>query len=179
MQMASTSAVVEDADASAVGMEEGDVENHMPISRLEQCGISAQDVKKLRDAGYHTVEAVTFVPRKGLIAVKGISEQKADKVQWLIGMSTEQFELHLILHFSASFFTSGMNSDMTQGLFIAFLQIMAEAQKLNSRNLGFSTATECYQKRAELIQVSTGSKELDKLLGGTLLLDRQDLQTLS
>lgn len=88
MQMASTSAVVEDADASAVGMEEGDVENHMPISRLEQCGISAQDVKKLRDAGYHTVEAVTFVPRKGLIAVKGISEQKADKVQWLIVMSS-------------------------------------------------------------------------------------------
>ena len=68
---------------------------------------------------------------------------------------------------------------MTQGLFIAFLQIMAEAQKLNSRNLGFSTATECYQKRAELIQVSTGSKELDKLLGGTLLLDRHDLQMLS
>ena len=47
---------------------------------------------------------------------------------------------------------------------------MAEAQKLNSRNLGFSTATECYQKRAELIQVSTGSKELDKLLGGRFTL---------
>jgi len=126
MQMASTSAVGSDAaDASAVSVDDGDmeVENHMPISRLEQCGISAQDVKKLRDAGYHTVESVTFVPRKGLIAVKGISEQKADK-------------------------------------------IMSEAQKLNSRNLGFSTATECYQKRAELIQVSTGSKELDKLLGG-------------
>ena len=84
MQMASTSAAASDAaDASAVSVDDGEmeVENHMPISRLEQCGISAQDVKKLRDAGYHTVESVTFVPRKGLIAVKGISEQKADKVR--------------------------------------------------------------------------------------------------
>ena len=78
--MASTSAEDAANDASAVGVEEGDVENHMPITRLEQCGVSAQDVKKLRDAGYHTVEAVTFVPRKALITVKGISEQKADKV---------------------------------------------------------------------------------------------------
>ena len=79
MQMAPEEGAV---DASALlGAEEGDVENHMPISRLEQCGISAQDVKKLRDAGFHTVEAVTFVPRKGLIAVKGISEQKAEKVR--------------------------------------------------------------------------------------------------
>jgi DNA repair protein RAD51 len=32
--------------------------------------------------------------------------------------------------------------------------------------MGFSTATEYHQKRAELVQVTTGSKELDKLLGG-------------
>lgn len=32
--------------------------------------------------------------------------------------------------------------------------------------MGFATATEYHQKRADLVQVTTGSKELDKLLGG-------------
>ncbi len=32
--------------------------------------------------------------------------------------------------------------------------------------LGFTTATEFHQRRAEIISISTGSKELDKLLGG-------------
>ena len=32
--------------------------------------------------------------------------------------------------------------------------------------MGFTTATEFHQKRSEIIQISTGSKELDKLLGG-------------
>lgn len=33
--------------------------------------------------------------------------------------------------------------------------------------MGFTTATEFHQRRAEIIQISTGSKELDKLLQGT------------
>lgn len=32
--------------------------------------------------------------------------------------------------------------------------------------MGFTTATEFHQKRSELIQLTTGSKELDRLLGG-------------
>ena len=32
--------------------------------------------------------------------------------------------------------------------------------------MGFTTATEFHQKRSEIIQITTGSKELDKLLGG-------------
>ena len=39
-----------------------------------------------------------------------------------------------------------------------------EAQKLVP--MGFTTATEFHQKRSEIIQVTTGSKELDKLLQG-------------
>nr|BAG64200.1 unnamed protein product [Homo sapiens] len=45
-----------------------------PISRLEQCGINANDVKKLEEAGFHTVEAVAYAPKKELINIKGISE---------------------------------------------------------------------------------------------------------
>nr|CAG4634899.1 EOG090X0906 [Alona affinis] len=91
------------------------------IAKLEGHGISAADIKKFEDAGYHTVESIAYAPKKSLITIKGISEAKADKV-------------------------------------------MAEAQKLIP--MGFTTATEFHQKRAELVQITTGSKELDKLLGG-------------
>ncbi|XP_032639165.1 DNA repair protein RAD51 homolog 1 isoform X2 [Chelonoidis abingdonii] len=92
-----------------------------PISRLEQCGINANDVKKLEEAGFHTVEAVAYAPKKELLNIKGISEAKADK-------------------------------------------ILAEAAKVIP--MGFTTATEFHQQRSEIIQITTGSKELDKLLQG-------------
>ncbi|PKU27963.1 hypothetical protein llap_21733 [Limosa lapponica baueri] len=50
------------------------------IARLEQCGINANDVKKLEEAGFHTVEAVAYAPKKELLNIKGISEAKADKI---------------------------------------------------------------------------------------------------
>ncbi|WVQ95689.1 DNA repair protein RAD51 [Kwoniella sp. CBS 9459] len=50
------------------------------VAKLQEAGISAQDTKKLSDAGYHTVEAVAFTPKKVLCTIKGISEQKADKI---------------------------------------------------------------------------------------------------
>uniref|UniRef100_A0A1B6CDI5 DNA repair protein RAD51 homolog n=1 Tax=Clastoptera arizonana TaxID=38151 RepID=A0A1B6CDI5_9HEMI len=91
------------------------------IKKLESQGLSAGDVNKLREAGYHTVESVAFAPKKHLITIKGISEAKADK-------------------------------------------ILTEASKLVP--MGFTTATEFHQKRSEIIQLTTGSKELDRLLGG-------------
>lgn len=47
---------------------------------LQQCGINANDVKKLEEAGFHTVEAVAYAPKKELLSIKGISEAKADKI---------------------------------------------------------------------------------------------------
>lgn len=47
---------------------------------LQQCGISASDIKKLEDAGFHTIEAVAYAPKKELLNIKGISEAKADKI---------------------------------------------------------------------------------------------------
>ena len=43
-------------------------------------------------------------------------------------------------------------------------KLLAEAAKLVP--MGFTTATEFHQKRSEIIQLTTGSRELDKLLGG-------------
>nr|XP_032521596.1 DNA repair protein RAD51 homolog 1-like [Danaus plexippus plexippus] len=91
------------------------------ITKLEGNGITSGDIKKLEEAGYHTVESVAYAPKKWLITIKGISEAKADK-------------------------------------------ILSEASKLVP--MGFTTATEFHQKRAEIIQLTTGSKELDRLLGG-------------
>ncbi|KAF5305109.1 hypothetical protein FQA39_LY09371 [Lamprigera yunnana] len=92
-----------------------------PIARLEGNGITAGDVKKLQEAGYHTVESIAYTPKKFLMTIKGISENKADKV-------------------------------------------IDEASKLVP--MGFTTATEFHQRRSEILVLTTGSKELDRLLGG-------------
>ncbi|XP_016912302.1 DNA repair protein RAD51 homolog 1 isoform X2 [Apis cerana] len=90
------------------------------IKTLEGNGITAGDVKKLEEAGYYTVEAVAYAPKKCLIAIKGISEAKADK-------------------------------------------ILQEASKLVV--MGFKSATEIHQTRSNIVFVTTGSSELDRLLG--------------
>lgn len=50
------------------------------IEKLQEAGIHANDIKKLADAGLNTVESVAFTPKKVLVTIKGISEQKADKI---------------------------------------------------------------------------------------------------
>nr|AIL94182.1 Rad51 [Brachionus koreanus] len=91
------------------------------ITKLEVNGITGADIKKLQEAGLHTIEAVAYVPKKLLLSIKGISEQKAEK-------------------------------------------ILMEAYKLIP--MGFTTASEFHLKRSEIIQLTSGSKELDKLLQG-------------
>ena len=51
------------------------------ITKLDKsCGIGSADLKKLQEAGFCTVESIAFAPRKSLLAVKGISDAKADKL---------------------------------------------------------------------------------------------------
>lgn len=50
------------------------------VNKLQEAGIHANDVKKLAEAGLNTVEAVAFTPKKVLVMIKGISDQKADKI---------------------------------------------------------------------------------------------------
>ncbi|XP_076233737.1 DNA repair protein RAD51 homolog 1 [Calliopsis andreniformis] len=102
-----------------------ELEEYIPqaklIKTLERNGITAGDIKKLEEAGYYTVESVAYTPKKILVAIKGISEAKADK-------------------------------------------ILQEASKLVV--MGFKSATEIYQIRSNIVFVTTGSTELDRLLGG-------------
>ncbi|RWS29513.1 hypothetical protein B4U80_11086, partial [Leptotrombidium deliense] len=91
------------------------------LSELEGNGITSGDVRRLQENGFYTIQAVAYAPKKALVAVKGISEAKAEKIQM-------------------------------------------EAMKRVP--MGFTTATEVFERRAQLVSITTGSKELDKLLGG-------------
>eukprot|EP00004_Rigifila_ramosa_P015476 TRINITY_DN3591_c0_g1_i1.p1 TRINITY_DN3591_c0_g1~~TRINITY_DN3591_c0_g1_i1.p1 ORF type:complete len:375 (+),score=122.41 TRINITY_DN3591_c0_g1_i1:60-1127(+) len=122
--MSSTHQQHQQQAAAAAQQDDAAVEELGPmlVSRLEGvAGITAADIKKLLEAGFHTVESVAYSTKKCLIAIKGISEAKADK-------------------------------------------LVTEASKLVP--MGFTTASEYHKQRSELIQLSTGSKELDKLLEG-------------
>jgi DNA repair protein RAD51 len=100
-----------------------ELDGPMPIKELESHGISANDVKKLMDSGLNTIEAVMFIPKKNLVTIKGLSENKIDK-------------------------------------------ILEAAAKLV--NMGFQSASSYFEKRKDLVKLSTGSKALDDLLGGGL-----------
>ncbi|XP_024964049.1 DNA repair protein RAD51 homolog B [Cynara cardunculus var. scolymus] len=92
-----------------------------PVEQLQEAGIAALDIKKLKDAGLCTVESVAYSPRKELLQIKGISEAKVDK-------------------------------------------IVEAASKLVP--LGFTSAGQLHAQRLEIIQISSGSRELDKILDG-------------
>ncbi|KAJ3292306.1 recombinase rad51 [Blyttiomyces sp. JEL0837] len=63
-----------------VAAEEEQHSGPLKINKLEQFGISATDIKKLSEAGFHTVESIAYTPKKALLGIKGISEVKADKI---------------------------------------------------------------------------------------------------
>ena len=113
----------EDVDAVDATLMDEELDGPTPIQALEEHGISAVDVKKLTEAGYHTVESIAYTPKKMILTIKGISEARADK-------------------------------------------ILGEAAKLVP--MGFTTASEYHQRRGEIIYLTSGSKELDRLLGGGL-----------
>lgn len=92
-----------------------------PIDTLVEHGINQNDIKKLIDAGFNSVESVTYCTKKNLVAIKGLSEPKVDKI------------------------------------------IEACAKVCN---LGFSPSSIFLQKRLHLTYLTTGSHELDQLLGG-------------
>lgn len=66
----------------ATPMEEEEEESitYVPIEKLQDMGINAADIKKLKDSGFGTTQSVMAAMKKDLLAVKGLSEQKADKI---------------------------------------------------------------------------------------------------
>lgn len=67
-------------DGEGEGTEEYQFTGPLLVNKLQEAGIHANDIKKLAEAGLNTVEAVAFTPKKFLVTIKGISDQKADKI---------------------------------------------------------------------------------------------------
>ena len=57
-----------------------DIDGIELIDKLATLGISAADVKKAKDAGYHTVRSLLMSPKKHLWNIKGLSEAKVEKM---------------------------------------------------------------------------------------------------
>jgi meiotic recombination protein DMC1 len=90
------------------------------VDKLQDQGISVGDINKLKGEGLMTLGGVLRTTRKSLLAVKGLSEAKVDK-------------------------------------------IVAACKKLDTTT-GFKSGKEMMHQRSQVIKLSTGSKELDKLL---------------
>lgn len=56
------------------------ITNNLEISFQGTAGITNADLKKLADAGYHTVESIAYSLKKQIMTVKGISDTKAEKL---------------------------------------------------------------------------------------------------
>jgi DNA repair protein RAD51 len=61
-------------------IEETETESVKLIGLLENEGISASDIDKLKKDGFYTIDSILSCPKKNLLLVKGISEAKADKI---------------------------------------------------------------------------------------------------
>ncbi|CAJ1371149.1 unnamed protein product [Effrenium voratum] len=71
------------ATTDLVATEDDDQEEDLPynlIDKLQDSGINAADLKKLKDAGFNTSQSVVFAMRKDLLSIKGLSDQKVDKI---------------------------------------------------------------------------------------------------
>ena len=100
--------------------EEEDVEYH-PIDLLQEYGISSADIKKFLEAGYNSLESLSFAAKKNLLLIKGINDAKADKI----------------------------------------IKILDETLKLK-----IQPSRVALEERRKLTRITSGSKELDTLLGG-------------
>ncbi|XP_071451683.1 meiotic recombination protein DMC1/LIM15 homolog [Hetaerina americana] len=95
------------------------------IDLLQEHGINAADIKKLKSSGICTVKGIQMSTKKRLCAIRGLSEAKVDKIKEAVA-------------------------------------------KVNGMDLGggFITALEVSSRRRQVFHITTGSQELDKLLGG-------------
>ncbi|KAG7367542.1 DNA repair and recombination protein radA [Nitzschia inconspicua] len=96
-------------------------QNFQSIEVLQEHGIAANDIEKLRNAGYYTVESIAHATNRKLSDVKGISEAKVAKLK--------------------------------------------EAAK-SMVAMDFKTAADALEDRKNIVCLTTGSTELDKLLEG-------------
>jgi meiotic recombination protein DMC1 len=110
------------------------------IDAIQAHGIGAVDIAKLKANGYYTIASVHSATRRNLLKIKGFSEIKVDKVKDAVTKCQVTWSLTLLPR------TSLRRSQPAGG--------------------GFQTAHELGQQRKRVLKISTGSKQLDTILGG-------------
>lgn len=75
---AAVAAIVEDTDGEEE--EEEELRSFAPIDLLQDAGINAADIAKLKEDGFATIGQLFQVCHRRLLTVKGISEAKLEKV---------------------------------------------------------------------------------------------------
>ena len=111
------------------------------VDKLQDQGINAADIKKLKEAGIHTIAAVMMHTSKALGDIKGLSDAKVVKIvaAGLVGQSRDA------------------------GLSLCFCLLCA-ASKI--QDFGFMSGTKFLERRNKVVKMTTGSSALDELLGG-------------
>lgn len=66
-------------EADAEVFEEEEV-SYSLIDKLQDAGINAADLTKLKAAGFNTSQSIVFAMRKDLLSIKGLSDQKVEKI---------------------------------------------------------------------------------------------------
>jgi len=74
--------------------EDGQIEvSYQTLDSLLEHGVAANDIQKLNDAGFHTVESIAHATSRKLQDVKGISEAKVNKLKDIVnGLVPMQFK---------------------------------------------------------------------------------------
>ncbi|KAG1669726.1 Meiotic recombination protein DMC1/LIM15 [Nymphon striatum] len=114
------------------------------IDTLQNYGINVADIKKLKGAGICTVKGILMTTKKRMAAVKGISEAKIEKIKEIAGKIAHEGKLG--------------QGKLGKG--------KLRPRQIKIKDPGFMTALEVSDKRKQVFRISTGSSELDKLLGG-------------
>ncbi|DBA01660.1 TPA: hypothetical protein N0F65_010311, partial [Lagenidium giganteum] len=131
-------AVIEDSEG------EDDFRSYEPIDMLQDAGINATDIARLKEDGFATIGQLFQVSQKRLLSVKGVSESKLEKVvrygdrAWV-----------------------GLREMLTSGL-----QLLQAGRKLMPEKSGFVSASELFMKSKNKLFITTGSKQFDQILGG-------------
>lgn len=123
------------------------------VEKLQEFGINAPDIQKLKQSGIFTVAGVMMQTKKTLLNIKGFSDAKVDKLLESCAKisvrcppcSTQEF------------------LDDVPG------RVIRHPSLTRSKTGTFITGSECLTRRKNLIKISTGSTALDQLLGTSIL----------
>ena len=66
---------IQEEDVEEV-VEEVEQVTFLEIEKLQQCGVNAADVAKLKTGGYCTISSIVMATKKDLCNIKGINEAK-------------------------------------------------------------------------------------------------------